>query len=98
MNEPRVHPIAAAATARDQAMAREFQKTQKRDWWLWGYSIFVLLLVAFAVSVFFLRAVRGVVRAALRSTRAMLFLVLLLLWLSFMFSWFFKLFLLGCLD
>src|SRR5881394_553714 len=66
MNEPRVHPIAAAATARDQAMAREFQKTQKRDWWLWGFSIFVLLLVAFAVSVFFLRAVRGVVESVFK--------------------------------
>ena len=47
-------------------MAREFQKTQKRDWWLWGYSIFVLLLVAFAVSVFFLRAVRGVVESVFK--------------------------------
>jgi len=47
-------------------MAREFQKTQKRDWWLWGYSIFVLLLVALAVSVFFLRAVRGLVESVFK--------------------------------
>ena len=47
-------------------MAREFQKTQKRDWWLWGYSIFVLLLVAFAVSVFFLPAVRGLVESVFK--------------------------------
>jgi diguanylate cyclase (GGDEF)-like protein len=59
MNEPRINPIAASATARDQALAREFQKTQKRDWWLWGYSIFVLLLLAFAVTIFFLPAVRS---------------------------------------
>jgi len=59
MTEPRVHPIAAAATATDQALAREFQKMQKRDWWLWAYSIFVLLLVVFALAVFFLPAVRG---------------------------------------
>ncbi len=39
-------------------MAREFQKMQKRDWWLWGYSIFVLLLLAFAVTAFFLPVVR----------------------------------------
>src|SRR6266853_2646997 len=58
MTEPRVHPIAASATARDQAMAREFQKMQKRDWWLWGYSIFVFLLLAFAVTAFFLPVVR----------------------------------------
>src|SRR6267154_4125686 len=58
MTEPRVHPIAASATARDQAMAREFQKMQKRDWWLWGYSTFVFLLLAFAVAAFFLPVVR----------------------------------------
>jgi len=56
MNEPRVHPIAASATARDQAMALEFQKMQKRDWWLWCYSIFVLLLLAFAAIAVFLPA------------------------------------------
>ncbi len=39
-------------------MAREFQKMQKRDWWLWGYSIFVFLLLAFAVTAFFLPVVR----------------------------------------
>src|SRR5437660_1112779 len=58
MTKPRVHPIAASATARDQAMAREFQKMQKRDWGVWGYSIFVLLLLAFAVTAFFLPVVR----------------------------------------
>jgi len=56
MNEPRVHPIAASATARDQVMALEFQKMQKRDWWLWCYSIFVLLLLAFAAIAVFLPA------------------------------------------
>ncbi len=39
-------------------MAREFQKMQKRDWGVWGYSIFVLLLLAFAVTAFFLPVVR----------------------------------------
>ena len=39
-------------------MAREFQKMQKRDWWLWGYSILVFLLLAFAVTAFFLPVVR----------------------------------------
>ena len=58
MTKPRVHPIAASATARDQAIAHEFQKMQKRDWWVWGYSIFVLLLLAFAVTAFFLPVVR----------------------------------------
>ncbi len=57
MNEPRTHPIAASVTARDQVLAREFQKTQKRDWWLWGYSIFVALLT-FAVITLSFPAVR----------------------------------------
>jgi len=39
-------------------MAREFQKMKKRDGWLWGYSIFVFLLLAFAVTAFFLPVVR----------------------------------------
>jgi diguanylate cyclase (GGDEF)-like protein len=59
MNEPRINPIAASATARDQAMALEFQKMRKRDWWLWGYSIFVLLLLAFSVAAFSLPEVRS---------------------------------------
>lgn len=58
MSEPRINPLAASATARDQALAREFQRMQRRDWWLWGYSIFVLLLLTSAVTVFFLPAVR----------------------------------------
>src|SRR5205809_910868 len=59
MTDPRVHSTAAAATAADQALARELQKMQKRDWWLRGYSILALLLVAFALTIFFLPAVRG---------------------------------------
>src|SRR6267143_2179075 len=48
MSDPRTHPITASVKARDQALAREFQKIEKRDWWVWGYSIFVALLLAFA--------------------------------------------------
>lgn len=58
MSVPPIHPIAASATARGQALAREFQRMQKRDWWLWGYSLFVLLLLAFTVTFFFFPAVR----------------------------------------
>src|SRR5712664_3655233 len=56
-NSP-THPIAASVKARDQELAREFQKIEKRDWWVWGYSIFVVLLLAFAVIAFSLPAVR----------------------------------------
>src|SRR5258706_242990 len=58
MSDPRIHPIAASVKARDQDLAREFQKIAKRDWWVWGYSIFVVLLLAFAVIAFSLPAVR----------------------------------------
>src|SRR5882762_7484744 len=58
MSDPRIHPIAASVKARDQDLAREFQKIAKRDWWVLGYSIFVVLLLAFAVIAFSLPAVR----------------------------------------
>src|SRR5437016_10894172 len=58
MSVPPINPIAASLKARDQELAREFQKMHKRDWWLWGYSIFVLLLSVFAVIAFSLPAVR----------------------------------------
>src|SRR6267143_787821 len=51
MSDPRIHPIAASVKARDQELAQ-------RDWWVWGYSIFVVLLLAFAVIAFSLPAVR----------------------------------------
>ncbi len=58
MGDSRTHPIAASVRDRDQELAREFQKIEKRDWWVWGYSIFVVLLLAFAVIAFSLPAVR----------------------------------------
>src|SRR5260221_2739805 len=58
MSDPRIHPITASVEARDQELAREFQKIEKRDWWVWGYSVFVVFLLAFAVIAFSLPAVR----------------------------------------
>jgi diguanylate cyclase (GGDEF)-like protein len=58
MNDPSIHPVAASVKARDEELAREFQKIEKRDWWVWGYSIFVVFLLAFAVFAFSLPAVR----------------------------------------
>src|SRR5258707_2395881 len=58
MSDPRIHPITASVEARDQELAREFQKIEKRDWWVWGYTIFVVFLLAFAVIAFSLPAVR----------------------------------------
>jgi diguanylate cyclase (GGDEF)-like protein len=58
MSDPRIHPNAASVQARDKELAREFQKIEKGDWWVWGYSIFVALLLAFAVIAFSAPAVR----------------------------------------
>jgi diguanylate cyclase (GGDEF)-like protein len=57
MTAPPTHPNAASERARDQELAREFQKIEKRDWWVWGYSIFVVVLLAFVVIAFSLPAV-----------------------------------------
>jgi diguanylate cyclase (GGDEF)-like protein len=58
MSDPRIHPITASVEARDQELAREFRRIEKRDWWVWGYSIFVVFLLAFAVIAFSLPAAR----------------------------------------
>ena len=49
MSAPPIHPIAASVKARDQDLAREFQKIEKHEWWVWGYTIFVALLLILAV-------------------------------------------------
>jgi diguanylate cyclase (GGDEF)-like protein len=58
MNSSRIPPIAASVQERDQELAREFQKIEKRDWWVRGYSIFVSILLAFAIITFSFPAVR----------------------------------------
>jgi len=45
--------------ARDQDLAREFKKIEKRDWWVRSYSIFVAILLVFALIAFSLPAVRS---------------------------------------
>src|SRR6266478_3236272 len=57
MTAPATHPNTASERARDQELAREFKKIEKRDWWVWGYSIFVVVLLAFVVIAFSLTAV-----------------------------------------
>jgi diguanylate cyclase (GGDEF)-like protein len=59
MIAPRIPPIAACVQARDQELAREFQKIEKRDWWTRGYSILVVILLAFAIIALSLPAVRS---------------------------------------
>src|SRR5258708_10998722 len=59
MTVPRTSPIAASVQARDQDLAREFQKIEKRDWWVRGYSIFVAILLVFALIALSLPSVRS---------------------------------------
>jgi diguanylate cyclase (GGDEF)-like protein/predicted Zn finger-like uncharacterized protein len=70
MNDPRISPIAASAQARDQELARELQKIEKRDWWVWGYSTFVALLLTFAILALSFPSVHRKAEAILRITEA----------------------------
>jgi diguanylate cyclase (GGDEF)-like protein len=50
MNEHQVNAaMAAAAQARDTEAAHELSRIERRDWWIWAYSILVILLLTFAV-------------------------------------------------
>jgi diguanylate cyclase (GGDEF)-like protein len=60
MSNPHMRPIPSALKARDQALVHQLQQIEKRDWWVWGYSIIVVLLLAFAVTAFAFPAVRQV--------------------------------------
>ena len=58
MSDPYIQPISPSLKARDQELANEFRRIEKRDWWVWGYSIFVIFLLAFAVTALAFPAVR----------------------------------------
>lgn len=50
------HDLPLSVAARDQQLARELRRIERRDWWVWGYTIFVILLLTFAVTSFTLPA------------------------------------------
>src|SRR6202521_1001825 len=58
MSTPPIHRVEASVNEGDQGLAREVQKIEKRDWWVWGYSIFVAFLLASVAIAFSLPAVR----------------------------------------
>jgi diguanylate cyclase (GGDEF)-like protein len=66
MTDPTIHPVAASVKAGDRELVREFQKIEKRDWWVWGYSIFVVFLLAFTIIAFIFPAVRRVAETIFR--------------------------------
>ena len=43
-----LHPLPSAEAAAKE-LAEERRRLEKRDWWVRGYSIFVMLLLTFAV-------------------------------------------------
>jgi diguanylate cyclase (GGDEF)-like protein len=51
MSAPPLHP---SIEERDREFAKELDQIERRDWWVWGYSIFVILLLTFAVISFIL--------------------------------------------
>jgi diguanylate cyclase (GGDEF)-like protein len=59
MSAPRIPPIAVSVQARDQELAHEFRKIDKRDWWVRSYSICVAILLGFALTAFSLPRVRS---------------------------------------
>jgi len=58
MSDAYSNPIPPSLKARDQELANQFRQIEKRDWWVWGYSIFVIFLLTFAVVALALPAVR----------------------------------------
>src|SRR2546426_9033573 len=58
MSDPYINPIPSCLKARDQELANQPRQIEKRDWWVWGYSILVILLLAFVVIALIFPAVR----------------------------------------
>src|SRR5579863_3217467 len=49
MSDASLHPDPASLQAGDQQLAAELRQIERRDWWVWGYTIFVILLLTFAL-------------------------------------------------
>lgn len=58
MSEPDIHHLTAAARARDKELAWELHGIEKRDWWMWGYTIVVMLVLTFGIISLALPAAR----------------------------------------
>ena len=58
MNDPNIHPSTAPIEEKDQELGRNLRQIEKRDWWVWGYSIFVMLLLTLTIISLTLPALR----------------------------------------
>ncbi len=54
MSAPHLQPPGASIEESNREFAKELRRIEKRDWWVWGYSIFVILLLTLAVISFIL--------------------------------------------
>ncbi len=81
MSAPPLQPSAASIPERNREFAKELRKIENRDWWVWGYSIFVILLLTFAVITFILRGLgeRADTRFQIKASDAIFGLVALVM-------------------
>jgi diguanylate cyclase (GGDEF)-like protein len=56
MPDPQHRSVPASVGASDEELTQQLRKIEQRDWWFWGYSILVMLLLTFAVISFSLPA------------------------------------------
>jgi diguanylate cyclase (GGDEF)-like protein len=56
MHDSENHTLPTSVEASDQVVTQELRQIERRDWWAWGYSILVMLLLTFAVISFSLPA------------------------------------------
>jgi diguanylate cyclase (GGDEF)-like protein len=58
MSDAQTHAAPPSVEESDQELVQELHQIEKRDWWVWGYSIFVMLLLTFTLISFTLPALR----------------------------------------
>jgi diguanylate cyclase (GGDEF)-like protein len=56
MTDPQYPSVPASVGASDEELTQQLRQIEHRDWWFWGYSILVMLLLTFAVISFSLPA------------------------------------------
>ena len=58
MTSPEVQHVQASVKVRNQELEQELQRIERRDWWAWIYTVFVILLLTFTIIVLTLPALR----------------------------------------
>src|SRR5712664_3503544 len=62
MTDPQHRSVPASVGASDEELTQQLRKIEQRDWWFWGYSILVMLLLTFALISFSLPALHGALK------------------------------------